>query len=132
MRLVDFAGYEPPHLSLNGGLGCPLRRRGPVSPNTLPEKQKNKTKGCSCSAWAADVMTARQNRMLGCLGPARARSAAVSLCTPKRPTNKGDPLPFDHLPKLICLAVLAFAVFASYLVVCMSLVKCTRIYLFLT
>ena len=41
INFVVLVGYTPPHLSQKGVLGCPLLRRGPVRPNTLPEKKKS-------------------------------------------------------------------------------------------
>ena len=48
IHLVDFAGYTPQRFSQKRGLGCPLHRRGPVVPNTVPEKRKVCVLGMGC------------------------------------------------------------------------------------
>ena len=53
IKFVDFVGVHPPMFPSKEG---PLLHRGPVSSNTMPERNK----GCAYSAWAAGVMAARQ------------------------------------------------------------------------
>ena len=86
-----FGGYIPPRCSQKGGLCCPLVRRGPVSPNTVPAKKINQH---GCLKWLAGVMSTRLRCSLGCLEQARGQSAGVS-CTPKRQNEPSVcPLPF--------------------------------------
>ena len=56
INVVDFVGYSSRHFSQKGGLDCALLRRGPVSPNIVPEKKRTKVcalgMGCGCHASA--------------------------------------------------------------------------------
>ena len=52
--------YNPPRFSQKGGPGCPpsLLRRGPVCPNTVPDKKKEGVRarhGCGCHASVAEL-----------------------------------------------------------------------------
>ena len=83
INLVDLVGYIPPRFSQNGGLGCPLLRRGPVSPNTVPpQKEENMcVLGMGCGRYdSASELNVR---------PFGASAGAFSLCTPEIPQNPG-------------------------------------------